>query len=189
MANIAFTDGESESARCDIISALVAQGGGMEICVEKFRKMTWTTETPQHVVYADTMGVFKVTPSNCSTYYNVSHLVNALITGPKAIKGDTGDFGMEKMNLGAMHSRSTFLIGYLLAHDDYETNYIGVGYGRNFMLNGNTMSNASLQVAGIMSMFSVLASGGEIEIAYSLCSNMRKLSQGKKTRKVVDSLV
>ena len=98
MANKSYTDGESESARCDIISALVAQGGGMEICVEKFRKMTWTTETPQHVVYADTMGVFKVTPSNCSNYYNVSQLVNALITGPKAIKGDTGDFGMEKIN-------------------------------------------------------------------------------------------
>ena len=33
-----------------------------------------------------------------------------------------------------------------------------------------------------------LASGGEIEHAYNLCSNMRKLTQGKQTRKLLTPL-
>ena len=46
--------------------------------------------------------------------------MHALITSPKVVEGDTGLFGIEKFNLGAMHSRSVRLVGGLLNHENYD---------------------------------------------------------------------
>ena len=185
MSRVNDPDG-GEPARLQIWSLLIAQGGGMSRCLQQFSKMNWTSTTSVHIVYTQALKVFKVTPTNCSIVFNVGHLVHALITSPTVVKGDTGLFGIEKFGLGAMHSRSVKLVGYLLKHGNYDINF----YNKNdspisFDLDGNTFTMAALQVLGTISMFSVVASGNEMENALSLCSNMRKVIRGNETRELL----